>query len=259
MEKEKNKKNAEKLFLKKNYMSNFRANLYHYLKQPDMTIAKLSEMSNLSDGTLQTLLYGKSEDCKMSTVISIAKALNISVDELMDCGTIEDTVKKNMQAIRVLPPNARYTIRWFISHQKMLYKKDKRDGKKRISVIEPIYTNDGILKVTNRFRQIDISGLSEELQHKVFIGLRLSCDFLMPYYSPFDVLLLANDRSPFQREHVVVLIKNDIFLAMQKYEDGHYNYYGIRDGRFKCDESGIDEVIGYVTFVVPDTTEDGER
>lgn len=125
--------------------------------------------------------------------------------------------------------------------------------------MEPLYTNDGMLKVTNRFRQIDISGISDDLKHKVFFGLLLKCDFFMPTYSPYDVLLIANDRNPFFREHVVVLIKDNIFIAKQKIENGIRKFYGIRDEKYKCDENDVSEIIGYVTYVMPDTTEDGDR
>ena len=258
--KEKTEKNEENILAKKvHFMSNFRNNLYKLMKERNISRAELSEISGLSDGTIQTVLYGKGEDCKLSTAIALAKAFGVSIDELADAGILEDTVKQNMIAIRSMPENAKYIIRWFINHQAMLYREDKRDGQKRISVIDPIYTNDGVLKVTNRFRQLDISELPQDVQDKVFIGLRLSCEFYMPYYSPFDVVLLANDRAAFPREHVVILKGNNIFFAKQKFENGHYNYYGIRDGKFRCDESNVDEVVGYVTYVVPDTTEDGER
>ncbi len=55
------------------------------------------------------------------------------------------------------------------------------------------------------------------------------------------------------------MIKDNIFLAKRRCENGIVKYYGVRDDRFRSTEDEIDEIIGYVTYVIPDTTEDGTR
>lgn len=261
MERENKTNFSEKISLEKDdYMKNIRDNLYNYLKSSDTTLVKFAEESDVTVSALNNILYGNPKDCKLSTVIKIAKALGISLDELAGAETINENVMRNIINCRNLPTNAIYLIRWFINHQVTLYNRDARAGQKIISVMNPLHTNDGILKVTNNFGQIDISNLPIELRDKVFFGLNLGCDWYMPLYSPFDVLLLANDRAPFPKEHVVIVIGDNIFLAKQKREDGHTNYYGIRDGKFRCNETAITDVVGYVTGIMSnESMEDGRR
>ena len=48
----------------------------------------------------------------------------------------------------------------------------------------------------------------------------MPCDHFMPTYSPYGILLIANDRNA--------------------------KYYSIRDDKYRIDEKDVDEVIGYV-------------
>ena len=56
-----------------------------YLEENKMSIYKLSELSNVPYTTLNELVNGKKrlEDCKIKTISSIAKALNISIEALL--------------------------------------------------------------------------------------------------------------------------------------------------------------------------------
>lgn len=244
---------------KTNYMSTIRNKVYDYMRTNSISIPSMAERCGIPLPTLNTFLYGQTISCKLENAIAIAKEMGISIDELAEAGTLPEITMQNIQTCRKLPQNSLYLVRWFINHQRTLYLQDEAVGKKIISVMQPITTNDGILKPTNNFRQIDISSQHEDTQAKVFIGLQLNCDFFMPIYSPYDVLLIANDRNPFPREHVVLLCKDCLFLAHQKIEQGKINYYGIRDGKFKCDSSMVDEFIGYVTGVIQDVSNIGSR
>lgn len=230
-------------------------NVFEYLKESDNTIRSLSDESGLSHSTLLTLLYGTQKDCKLSTAITLAKTLGISVDELVGAGTIPEITLQNMRVCRTLPPNSLYLVRWFIKHQKTLYDRDLSNNKRIISVMETLCTNDGILKVTNNYSQIDISNLDPDKRNKVFFGIHLRCDFLMPFYSPYDIILIADDRKPLPREHVVVLIGNNLFIAKQEND----KLYGLRDDKYRANVSEVSEVIGYITGVIPDHTEVGDR
>ena len=47
-----------------------------------ITIKDISEESSIPFSTLNTFLYGNSKDIKLSTAVKLAKALNVSIDEL---------------------------------------------------------------------------------------------------------------------------------------------------------------------------------
>lgn len=249
---------TENLLDNTNPVRAIREKLYSAINSKKYTIKSLADKSGLPEGTLRTLMYGNANDCKLSTAVALAKTLEISIDELIGADTLDVETYNSMRMCRGLPQNVIGLIRWFIRHQHTLHRQDSKD-KKIISVMEPICTNDGVMKVANRFKQIDISGAPEDIQSKVFFGFHIPNSNYMPLYSSCDVLLIANDRKPINKEHVLILVKNSIYIAKQRYENGKYKYYGIFDNKFRTDQNGVDEVIGYITWVVPDTSEDGER
>ena len=55
--------------------------------------------------------------------------------------------------------------------------------------------HNGNLKITTNYRHIDITDIGEEYRSKVFFGITMPCDHYMPTYSPYDILLIANDRN----------------------------------------------------------------
>ena len=72
----------------------------------------------------------------------------------------------------------------------------------------------------------------------------------MPAYSPYDILLIANDRDAKTNENVLIRTDGNLFLAKRKIENGIAKYYSIRDGKFRLDEDNVDEVIGYIAHVI---------
>ncbi len=253
MEKEKLKKLSKKLTFEKelSFMDNFRHNLDMYVSNKDITLTEISESSGVPFATLNNMLYKKekTQDCKLSTAIALSKALGVSIDELVGAGTMSDTERECLSICRNLPDNALYLIQWYIKHQEIV-NKSVRKGKRILSVMEPLCNHHGNMKLTDYYKHIDITDLDKENRSKVFFGLKIPCDHYMPLYSPYDILLIANDRNPNPQEYSIVLNDNSIFIAKRKVEDGVAKYYSIRDDRFRLYEEEIDEIIGYVSCVL---------
>lgn len=235
-----------------NYMSSLRQNLQIFLGEKGMSMAELSEAAGISVETLKTILYGKSEDCKLSTVIALAKALNISIDELTGAGTLPEVVKESIQITRNLPDTHVYFIRWAIRfHERML--SEKKITCKAINVMTPEYTKNGNIRLSNNFNLYDIGDLEEYIRYKVFMGIVVPCDNYMPVLAKGDILLLANDRSPLQEDMVVVVTDGFAKVVNRREEkiDGKKiaKYYSIWSGQLIGEESDIEEIIGYVAKV----------
>ena len=94
-----------------NYMDSFRKNLIMYLNQPGITISELSEISGVSYSTLNSIIYGKrAKDVHLSTVVSLANALNVSMDELVGADTMEDKMRESVRIVRSLPEYSIYRV-----------------------------------------------------------------------------------------------------------------------------------------------------
>lgn len=232
------------------FMRNLRRNLELYIAEPDITIKDISEDANISFSTLNSLLYGNAMDCKLSTAIALAKALNVSIDELVGASTVSPITSESLALCRNLPDNALYLIRWYIRHQYSQYKK-KPDNKRIVSIMMIKCNHNGSLKLSDLFKDLDITHLSSEIKSKVFFGIAIPCEHYVPTYTPYDILLIANDRQAMPGEHNLVLINNCLFILERKIKDGIAKFYSIRDGRYHIDEDDVDEVIGYVAEVYP--------
>jgi len=236
-----------------NYMNSFRRNIQMYIDEKNITLADIAERADISIETIKTLLYGKAADCKLSTAVSLARALEVSVDELIGAGTLESVVTESIQITRNLPDHLIYFIRWAIRyHEKQL--EAKVITPKAINVMSADCSNAGNLLMTNNFDLVDIHDLEDFVRYKVFMGFRIPCNNYMPVMTEGDILLLANDRNPLQNEMVVVVTKGFAKIVRRKEElvEGRKTarYYSIRNGQFLVDENTIDEIIGYVVKVV---------
>ena len=250
MEKEKLKELSMKLSSDSNdYMSAFRKNLFMYVDEKDITIKEISETADIPFSTLNSFLYGNTNDVKLSTAVKLAKALKISIDELVGAETISDVSRESIAICRNLPDNAVYLIRWYIRYIDSLNKKNE-PHRRYVSIMELECNHNGNLKITTNYRHIDITNIGEEYRSKVFFGITMPCEHYMPTYSPYDILLIANDRDAKENENVLIRTDGNLFLAKRKIKNGNAKYYSIRDGKFRINESDVDEVIGYIAHVI---------
>lgn len=246
MNKEKLKKISKNLSANSNdFMSSFRKNMFMYLEEKDITIKEISEEADVPFSTLNTFLYGESKDIKLSTAVKLAKALNVSIDELIGAETINEVSRESISICRNLPDNALYLIRWYIRYIESLNKKNE-PHKRYISVMKLDCNQNGNLKITTDYKHIDITDIDKECICKVFFGITMPCDHYMPVYSPYDILLIANDRQPTVHENSLIRVNGCLFIAKKKNNE----YFSIRDGKFRLKEHEIDEHIGYVACTI---------
>lgn len=227
------------------FVSSFRKNLFLYIKEKEITINDISEESGVSFSTLNSFLYGKSNNMQIGNAIKLARALNVSIDELVGAGTIPDISRESVSLCRNLPENDLYLVRWLIRYLDCLNRKTE-PNKRYVSVME-LECECGNLKITSNYRKIDITDIKDENRHKIFFGITMPCDNYMPVYSPYDILLIANDREPMKNENVILRTGKYLWIA-KKYRGS--DFYSIRDGKYRCNEEEIDEVIGYVAEIV---------
>ena len=246
MENEKLKKMSLNLCSnKQDYMKSFRRNVDMYISEKDITLREVAEIADMPFDTLKNFLYKDSADCKLSTAVKLARALNVSIDELVGAETINEVSRESIAICRNLPDNELYLVRWYIRYIDSLNKKNE-PHKRYVSVMELECNTNGNLKMTSNYKHIDITDISEEYRSKIFFGITMPCENYMPTYSPYDILLIANDREPYRNENSLLRIDGQLRIAKRKVENGIAKYYSIRDGKYRIDEKDVDEVIGYV-------------
>lgn len=263
MEKEKLKKLSLKLTTNRNdFMSAFRHNIDMYIAEKDITIRELSEAADIPYSTLNTFIYGTSKDCNLSTAVKLARALNVTIDELVGAGTIEDDTRECVALARNLKDHHRYVIRTFVRHQYDLHG-DVPATRKQISVLLP-ECNNGNLKTTIVSEPLNLDHLQLDIKSSVCLGLRIPCKHYEPYFLQNEIVLLGADRDGRNNEKCVVVYNGNLYICIKRIEfiNGvkEVKYLSLMDGKnvlFRREE--IDDKMGYVIgFLYPDGTW-GER
>lgn len=246
MQNEKLKKMSLNLCANKHdYMKSFRKNVDMYISEKDITLREVAEIADMPFDTLKNFLYKDSADCKLSTAVKLARAFNVSIDELIGAETINEISRESIAMCRNLPDNALYLVRWYIRYIDSLNKKNE-PHRRYVSVMKLECNANGNLKMTTNYKHIDITDIDKEKRCKIFFGITMPCDHYMPTYSPYDILLIANDREPYLNENSLLRIDGQLRIAKRKVENGIAKYYSIRDGKYRIDEKDVDEVIGYI-------------
>lgn len=234
---------------KQDFVSAFRRNMYLYVDDKDITMNDIAEAAGLSPSTLKTFLYGNAKNVTLTTTVGLAKALNVSLDELVGADTIPEPSRESLRMCREMPENDLMLVRWFI---RCLYDLNSQNepNKRYVKVMLPEENNHGDWKLVSKFENMEITDLKEPLRSKIFMGFRIISDYYMPYYMTGNTILIANDRPAKTSEHALVRAGDYFFIVKRMMENGIAKYYSIRDGKYRIDESDVDELIGYIAYVM---------
>ena len=68
-------------------MENVKEEILKFMGENNLTIFQMAEKSNVSEETIKHILYKRPQNCKLSTIISLSKTMNISIDKLIGKNT----------------------------------------------------------------------------------------------------------------------------------------------------------------------------
>lgn len=233
---------------KENWMECFRGNVQMYVDEKDIRMTDIANEADMSVKTLDNFLHNKTKDCNLSTAVHLAWALGCSLDELVGAETIKPEARVSMPIYRNLQPSDQYLIRWFVNYLMSLSAEEENKSLYR-SVMD-IECVNGALKLNSLYHRVNISEVPAELRTRIFFGIKMPCDHYMPVYSPYETLLIANDRLPMNNENCLIRVKKNVYIAKVKMENDEMKFYSIRDGKFRLNRDEIDEVVGYIATTI---------
>lgn len=243
------------------WMKSFRQNIDMYIAEKDITIRELSEVADINFETLKSFIYGDAKDCKLSTAVKLARALNVSIDELIGAETIEQETRKIIAMSRNLKEHHRKVIRIYAKHQYLLHGENEPNVK-YISVLKPICKN-GHLKTTLIDEKFCIKHLAKPTQEKIGMGITIPCDHYEPHFMQGETILLGFDREGENNEMCVISSQGNLYICIKKIQfvngKKEINYIAITNKKkvFSYDE--IDDRFGYVVGWLDPDGEWGER
>lgn len=195
--------------------------LRYLMAERGWTIQTLAKIADLPEETVRNIYYARTPDPKISTIMKLAKAFNISVNCLM--GECEHTSEE-----RVLLRNYRdcgkhgKAIIELVAKYEASAVSIERDakGKHKIPCIVPRGdTHKGIIYETCETVEIE-TGVDE-----AYIAIEITNNALSPTYCKGDVLLFEN-RFPDNGEIASFYKVDRMYIRRFIEEDGHY--------RLKC-------------------------
>ena len=233
---------------RENYMESMRENIQMYLTDMGMSLNEFSEYVNVPYSTLNSIMYGKSNDVKFSTVLSIARSLGITLDELTGAGTMEDKMRESVRICRSLPEQSLYLMRYMIRHQAKIYSSLEKNHK-YISLIKPQVVN-GLIATTNSVEPFCADNLPEDMKSKVYLGMLIPCNFYVPHYLPGEIILISADREPQGGEQCVVTSNGGIYIVVKDHviNDGimEWRYVPLMSQNAALPDGIIDDKLGYI-------------
>ena len=236
-----------------NYMSSLRNNIGLLRTEKKWSVRVLAENAGLSEDTLNSFLKGTSKDCNLSTVVKLAKALGVTIDELVGAGTMSEGTRECVSKCRVMPPHFVNLARAYIRHIYKLFQKTESKEPRLIMLPE---CRRGHLQTTNVTTEIDISHLSKSTISRVAHGLRIPCDHYEPYFLKDEIILLAVDRDGQDGEICVISNDGEYYIVRKKMyiKDGQkkWKYMSLfTEKEFLKEE--IEDKLGYVVgYLNPD-------
>ena len=236
-----------------NYMSSLRDNVGLLRTEKKWSVRVLAEKANISEDTLNTFLKGTSKDCNLSTVVKLARALGVTIDELVGAGTMSDGTRECVSRCRVMPQHFVNLARSYIRHIYKLF--EKTDSKEPRLVMLP-ECRRGHLQTTNVTTEIDISHLQKGTISRIAHGLRIPCDHYEPYFFKDEIILLAVDRDGQDGEICVISHDGEYYIVRKKMyienAQKKWKYMSLfTEKEFLKEE--IEDKLGYVVgFLNPD-------
>ena len=200
-------------------LKSFRSSLREKLKEQKLTLSSLASLSDLSEDTLRSIIYGKSQDIKLSTLIKIADVLQCSLDELINRNTYSHDVLLLIKRIKKLPKRSLTALEIIVSleEKSMLHKSTL--GKEVIPVFIPKGNmRDGMYYNGNIYEGLDISGYPINLIRDTTFGLLIQTEYYEPIYHPNDILLLSVNHNP-RFYDIVLYINNNGRIFIRQYTD----------------------------------------
>jgi DNA-binding Xre family transcriptional regulator len=199
----------------------FRNNLRLGLQEKKMTLNALAVQSDLSEDTLRSVVYGKSKDIKLSTVIKIADVLDCSLDDLVGRSYCSETEREIHKRIHNLSPHSLSAVRDFAKMEEDLTLVHSTAGKITVPVFIPIGNmKDGMYCDSYHMYPLDLTEYPKVLQEDADFGVKLLTEYYAPVYRLNDVLLFSCKRPP-EYNDIVLYYDKSGRLYLRKYLETH--------------------------------------
>lgn len=187
------------------------------LSGKQLSIDEFAEMCDLPVETVKNVYYGRTADPKISTVMKMAKALNISVNCLM--GQCPHTTEEKilLQNFRSCGKHGRSLIALTAKYEALSVKEERESiTRHKIPCMIP---HGEILKGID-YSECQLIEI-ETKKPEAYVSIQMTSNELVPLYCKDDIILVEN-RFPKHKEYGVFYIGGKIFIRRYLEEEKQY-------------------------------------
>lgn len=195
----------------------FRQNLRDILQKRKISLNYLSAQADISEDTLRSIVYGKSQDIKLSSILKIARVLDCSLDSLIGRSLYSIQEENIIKQLRNLSEHSLQTIQVLIDLEERTSLHNRSVGKETLTVFLPTGNmKDGFFYDNSRFETLDITDYPSELKNRLVFGLKIASSHFEPVYFMNDILLLSRECTP-EVNDIVLCIDNAGRIYLRKF------------------------------------------
>lgn len=177
------------------------------LEDEGMTWQQLAEKAGVPMETMRNIYYGKVRDPKVSTMLALSRALDVSVNYIMGESLFTDEEKALIKHYRKCGNHGKNIMMLIAEYEAnlALHERNQKD-KHRIPCIVPIGdTGDGIKYSTCETIEVYTT------EPKAFIAVLTPNNYWAPAYCKDDMILLEK-RFPKNGEHALFTIDDRVYF-----------------------------------------------
>lgn len=197
----------------------FKKTLRKELREKKLTLNALSAKADLSEDTLRSIIYGKSQDIKLSTIIKIADVFQCSIDDLIGRQFYTKEERTIITQMRHLSERSKQSVQFILDFEEKTSLSSSSNGKDIIKVFLPTGNmKDGMFYDSSATENLDISEYPNALKENIAFALKIVSNHFEPIYYPNDILLFSRKHLP-EYGDITFYIDNDQKIYIRKYTE----------------------------------------
>lgn len=202
-------------------LQNFRLRLRKQLQTQKLTLNALSLQADLSEDTLRSIIYGKSQDIKLSTIIKIADVLNCSIDDMIGRTFYSPEINNIANRLNHLSARSINTIMFLLDLEETSSVLPSNAGNDIIRVLLPNGNmKDGMYYDSCSVDELDISAYPTSLKKVTDFAIKITTHNYEPIYCMNDLLLISHQSLPESNDIVLCMDAAGKLFIRRYSEDG---------------------------------------
>lgn len=195
----------------------FKVTLRKKLRERKLTLNALSIQADLSEDTLRSIIYGKSQDIKLSTLIKIADVFECSIDDLIGRPVYSKEEEFVISKFRRLSERSKRSVQFVLDFEEKTTLLRSTKGRHVIKVYLPTGNmRDGMIYDSSTSEELDITEYPNILKENADFAVKVLSSNLEPIYYPNDIILFSRHRPP-EFGDIILYVDDSQKVYIRKY------------------------------------------